>query len=327
MITRRRVSLSGGIGLFVAHRLSPGQSAETSRRVGILEVLSESVAAHRRAAFEQGMRELGWLEGRSIEYRFAYAESDVSRLDALVGELIARKVEVIVVGAGPSARAAQRATKAVPIVLVNVSNVVANGFAASLARPGGNITGITTISEVLGKQIQLLHEATPLARRFAILLNDTNPSYAASWAIAQSACATLNLLALRVVASAPAQLGPAVEQIVSQRSQAIVVVTDPVYTSERLKLQELLQATRLPVAYGLREHVVAGGLLGYGSNFAANWHYAAKFVDKILKGAKPADLPIEQPTRFELVINLKTAKTLGITIPQSLLLRADEVVE
>ena len=325
MITRRRVS--GGITLLVAHRLSRAQPAGPPRRVGILEVLSEAGAAHRRAAFEQGMRELGWLDGQSVEYRFVYAESDVNRLDTLVGELITRKVEVIVVGAGPSARAAQRATRAIPIVLVNVSNVVANGFAASLARPGGNITGITTLSEVLGKQIQLLHEATPLARRFAILLNDSNPSYAANWAIAQNACAALNLLAMRVVASTPAQIQPAVEQIASQRSQAVVVVTDPVYTSEGLRLQELLQGTRLPVAYGLREHVVAGGLLGYGSNFAANLHYAAKFVDKILKGAKPADLPVEQPTRFDLWINLKTAKALGLTIPQSLLLRADEVIQ
>ena len=203
-----------------------------------------------------------------------------------------------------------------------------NGFVASLAKPGGNITGFTSQQEeVLGKLIGILHEVAPGARRIAILLNESGPSHALFWSAAQSACTALNLVALRVVASAPAQLGAAVEQIVRQRSQAIVVVSDPMYYSERAKLQELMQATRLPVAYTLREHVVAGGLLSYGVDLVATLRSAAKYVDKILKGAKPADLPVEHPTKFELVINLKTAKALGITIPQSLLLRADEVIQ
>ena len=222
----------------------------------------------------------------------------------------------------------QRATKTIPVVMANVSNAVGNGFVASLARPGGNITGITNLyEEVLGKLIGILHEVAPGARRIAILLNESNPSHAAFWAGAQSACAALDLVALRVVASTPAQLGTAVGEIVRQRSQAVVVVSDGMYFAERAKLQELMQTTRLPVAYGLREHVVAGGLLSYASDLAANYRYAAKYVDKILKGAKPADLPVEQPTKFELVINTKTAKALGLTIPQSLLLRADEVIQ
>jgi len=157
-------------------------------------------------------------------------------------------------------------------------------------------------------------------------LNESNPSQALFWAGAQSACAALDLVALRVVASAPAQLGSAVEQIVRQRSQAVVVISDGMYYAERVKLQELMQTTRLPVAYLLRDHVVAGGLLSYGADLVANYRNAAKYVDKILKGAKPADLPVEQATKFELVINLKTAKALGLNIPQSLLLRADEVI-
>ena len=158
-------------------------------------------------------------------------------------------------------------------------------------------------------------------------MNESNPSQAVFWAGAQSACVALDLVALRVVASAPAQFGAAVEQIVRQRAQAVAVVSDGMYFAERARLQALLQTTRLPVAYLLRDHVVAGGLLSYGADLPANYRNAAKYVDRILKGAKPADLPVEQATKFELVINLKTAKALGLTIPQSLLLRADEVIQ
>ncbi len=207
-----------------------------------------------RAAFTQGMHDLGWLEGKNIEYRFVHA-----------------------VGAG---------------------------FVASLARPGGNITGFTSQQEeVVGKLIGILHEVVPSARRIAILLNESYPSHAVFWAAAQSACAALDLVALRAVASAPAQLGAAVEQIVRQQSQAVVVIPDGMFLAERAKLQELMQTARLPVAYARREHVIAGGLLSYGADLAVNYRNAAKYVDKILKGAKPADRPVEQATKFDLVIN------------------------
>jgi putative ABC transport system substrate-binding protein len=212
--------------------------------------------------------------------------------------------------------------------MTNVNNALGNGFVASLAKPGGNITGITTqAEEVLGKLIGILHEVVPGARRIAILLNESNPSYAVFWAAAQSACAALDLVALRIVASTPAQFVAASEQIVRERSQAVVVVADGMFFPERAKLQEAMQHTRLPVAYQFREHVVAGGLLSYGSDVEANNRHAAKYVDRILKGTRPADLPVEQPNKFELAINLKTAKALGITIPPPLLLRADEVVQ
>jgi putative ABC transport system substrate-binding protein len=327
VITRRSVLLAGGIGLIVAHRPSHGQPVTAIRRVGMLLLASEDATVHLRAAFTQGMQGLGWLEGKNVEYRIVYADGDVGRLDALASELVGQKVEVIMVSPR-AARAAQRATKTIPIVMAGAGNAVGAGFVASLARPGGNITGISSqAEEVLGKLIGILHEVTPGARRIAILLNESSPLHAALWAGAQSACAALDLVALRVVASAPAQLGAAVGEIVRQRSQAVVVVADGMYFAERTRLQELMQTTRLPAAYGLREHVVAGGLLSYASDLAANFRYAAKYVDKILKGAKPADLPVEQPTQFELVINLKTAKALGLTIPQSVLLRADEVIQ
>jgi len=328
VITRRCVLQAGGIALVVAHGLSRGQPVATIRRVGWLSSGSESSPADIYAAFKQGMRDLGWMEGTNVEYRFVYADNELNRLDALASELIRQQVEVIVVGNALTTRALQRATKTTPIVMASVSDPVGNEFVASLAKPGGNITGVTAQQEeVLGKRIGILHDVAPGARRVAILLNESNPSYAVFWAAAQNACASLDLVALRIVASAPAQFGGAVGEIVRQRSQAVVVAPDPIYLNERAKLQELMQATRLPVAYGWREHVVAGGLLSYGADLAATFRQVTKYVDKILKGAKPADLPVEQPTKFELIINLKTAKALGLTIPQSLLLRADEVIQ
>jgi putative ABC transport system substrate-binding protein len=328
VITRRGVLLAGGIGLLVAHPLGRGQSATTIRRVGLLALASETSGANLLAALKQGMHDLGWQEGKNIEYRIVYSGSDVSRVDALASELVSQKVDVIVVGAVPTTRALQRATKTIPIVMANVVDPVGNGFVARLAKPGGNITGIANLyDEVLGKLIGVLHEVAPGARRVAIVLNETNPVHPVFWAAAQKACAALDLVALRVVASTPAQLGAAVGEIVRQRAQAAVVVADGMYLVERAKLQELMQTTGLPVAYALREHVVTGGLLSYGADLAANYRHAAKYVDKILKGAKPADLPVEQATKFELVINLKTAKALGITIPKDILLRADEVIQ
>ena len=299
----------------------------TIRRVGWVSFGSIASPAEGYAAFKQGMHDLGWMEGQNVAYQAAYADGDANRLDALAGELIGQKVEVILVGNATTTRALQRATKTIPIVMTSINNAVGNGFVASLAKPGGNITGIAVLQdEVLGKLIGILHEVAPGARRVAIVLNESNPNHAVFWAAAQSACAALDLVALRVVANTPAQFAAASEQIVRQRSQAVVVVSDPMYLNERVELQRLLQPIRLPVAYAWREHVAAGGLLSYGADIAANNRRAAVYVDKILKGAKPADLPVEQPNKFDLVINLKTAKALGVTIPKDMLLRADEVI-
>ena len=328
MITRRNVVLAGGVSLLVAHRLSVGQPAATIRRVGILSLPSEPAVAPQFKAFAGAMRDLGWMDGKNIAYRFVYANGDMDRLDALASELVAQKVELILAPSSPSVRAAQRATRTIPIVMGSVANPVGNGFVASLAKPGGNITGVSNqMEDVLNKPIEILHEITPGARRFAILLNETSPSSTAFWAAAQRACAALNLVALKVVASTPSQLGAATAQIVRQQSQAVVVPVDSLYLNNRAELQALMQPTRLPVAYGWREHVFDGGLLSYGPDIVASFRHVAKFVDKILKGARPADLPVEQPTKFDFVINLKTAKALGLTIPPSLLLRADEVIQ
>lgn len=273
------------------------------------------------------MRELGWIEGKNIEYELVCADGDVTKLDGLAASLVRQRVDAIVVASSPSASAAQRATKTIPSVLAYIGNAVANHFVESLAKPGGNVTGISAQSDdVVAKLIEILHTAVPSAKSYAILLNENNPIYPLFWAVAQRACISLGLTATRITAGAPTHLEAAVHEILQKQCQAVVVAADGMFSASRAKLQNLLAATHLPVAYGLREHVAVGGLLSYAPDLAANFHYAATFVNKILKGTSPADLPVEQPTNFALVINLKAATELGLVIPQSLLLRADEVI-
>jgi putative ABC transport system substrate-binding protein len=326
VIDRRRLALAGALGALVVSGSIRAQSAAALRRVGVLGAARPD--ENTRGELRRGMLELGWVEGRNIEYRFANADGQENRLDALAGELIAGGAEVIVTSSAVSTRALQRATKTLPIVMVNVVNPVANGFAASLARPGGNITGLTNQQEdVLGKLVEFLHQLVPQARRIAFAFNENNPSYAAYRLAAQQACSTLGLTALFVDASSGVHLPAAVEQIRAQRAQGVVIAADPLYTAQADAWLELLAPTRLPVVYGQRHHVERGGLLSYGANFNANWRSAARYVDRILKGAQPGDLPIERPTRFELVINLRAARAQGLTVPPALLQRADEVIQ
>jgi putative tryptophan/tyrosine transport system substrate-binding protein len=324
---RRRFSLwAAGAGAWPL--AAQGQADSKPRRVGSLSVASRDATVPFYDAFIDGMRELGWAQGKNIEYRFLFADGHAERLDALAAELLAQPIDVVVVGPPQALRALQKATGTVPIVMANVSNAVGNRFIASLARPGGNITGITAQNEVvLGKLIEQLHAAAPLARRIAVLVNESNPSHRAFWEAAQAACAALGLVPLRVVASVPGQIDAALAQAQRERAQAVVVVADAMYLTERERLAALIGAARLPSAYGLREHVVAGGLLSYAADIAQNYRDAASYVDKILRGAKPADLPVAQPTRYQLALNLKTARALELTMPQSLLLQATEVIE
>jgi putative ABC transport system substrate-binding protein len=309
-------------------RHSEAQQAATMRRVGVLFFQTESLTAPQRSSFVQGMRDLGWMEGRNVEYRFAYPDGDARKVDLLVADLIGQNVDVIVTGSSQGTLAAKRATATIPIVMAAISNAVGNGFVASLAKPGGNITGISNQQdEILGKQVSILHEISPAARRIAIVLNEGNPSHALYWAEAQRACAMLGLVPLRIVANAPDRLAEAAEQLIKLRADAVVVMQDGVYNVARVRLQELIARTRLPAIYGQRELVQAGGLVSYAADLPGNFRAAARYVDKILRGAKPADLPVEQPTKFELVVNASTARRLGITIPSSLLLRADEILE
>jgi putative tryptophan/tyrosine transport system substrate-binding protein len=279
------------------------------------------------STFTRRMRQLGWEEGRNISFLTVYAQRDLTRLESLAESLVKAQVEVILVTASPSVRAAQRVTKTIPIVFTPLSNVVGNGYVASLARPGGNVTGIASqFEEVLAKLVEFLHAIVPTARRIAVLVNEDNLSHGAFWTAAQGACSAMDLIAYRVVASSLPQFGAAVDEMTRLRAQAVLVSNDFLFLGQRAKLHELLQAARLPAAYGFPEHVAAGGLLSYGSSFVAGFEQAATYVDRILRGARPADLPVEQPTKFELVLNLKTASALGLTIPQTVLLRADEIV-
>jgi len=325
LVTRRTVWLSA-LGMLTASRVR-AQPARATRRVGLIFFSTQQGWAPYREAFVQRMRELGWEEGRSVTYRSVYANGDVTKLKALTNDLLKEQIDAILVSDSPTAHAARVATSTVPIVFVGLSNVVGNGYVETLARPGGNVTGVASqFEEVLGKLIEFLHAIVPHARRLAVLVHENNLSHAAFWLAAQNACGALNLVASRFVANSLSQFGPAVDDMVRLQSEAVVVSNDFLFGSERYRLNEVLQAAHLPAAYGYRGAVSAGGLLSYGSNLLASYAQSAKFVDRILRGAKPADLPVEQPTKFELVVNQKAASALGLTIPQSVLLRADEVI-
>lgn len=305
-----------------------GQGGRKVPVVGLLSILNVQRVGRHVDAVVQGMRDLGWVEGRNFELRLAFADGDLQRLDALAADLVMQKVDLIMASESAATRAARRATASIPIVILYVPNAVGSGFVASLDRPGGNITGMTTQHEdSIAKLIELLHEAVPAPRRIAVLLNATTPTHIPWWAGAQSACKRLGLEPLRVTADVPAQLDGAVAHMMAIRAEAVVIAGDGMHYSERLRLLELLRPTRLPVAAGIADFARAGALLSFGADSVETVRYAATFVDKILKGARPADLPVEQATRFELVLNLSTAKSLGLTFPKAVLLRANEVIE
>ena len=309
----------------------PGVSPSAAtplKRVGILTMTASPASfTEGLAALQQGLLGLGWQEGKNIEYLVSYAGSEGNDVEARAAALVARTIDLLVTTGTPAALAARRATQTLPIVVTSVSNPVASGLVASLGRPGGNVTGLANqLEEAVVKQVELLHELLPAARRFAIVLNDANPTHAGWWPAMQQACAAMGLVALRVTANAPAQIAGLREQLTQLRAQAVLVAGDAMFVGERHRLHEQLQATRLPVAYQFRQHVEAGGLMSHGLDIVAMLHYCAKYVDKILRGAKPADLPVEQPTQFRLTINLRAAQAIGLTVPPSLLLRADEVI-
>jgi putative tryptophan/tyrosine transport system substrate-binding protein len=249
-------------------------------------------------------------------------------LPELVAELVQLKVDVIVVLTAEAALAAKQGTRAIPIVAVNPADAVAIGLVASLARPGGNVTGLSYLgSELIGKQMELLKEAVPNLSRVAVLSNPANPTHAPRLREANSAAQALRVKLEPIEARTPSDVDKAFASMTRARVGGVLVLSDPMFTFESGRLTRLASKSSLPAMYGLREHVAAGGLMSYGPDFPDLSRRAAYFVDKILKGAKPSDLPVEQPTKFELVINLKTAKALGLTIPQSLMQRADEVIQ
>ena len=305
------------------------QSARNVPRIGYLSTGTPDSGKSRFAAFRQGLRELGYSEGENIVIERRYAEGRYDRLPELAADLVRLKVDVLVAAGGtPAALAAKKATSTVPIVMVAVGNPVGNGFVASLGRPGGNITGNTTLSpETRPKSLQLLREAIPHVSRLAYLWNPTNPANVLSFQETRSAAQAFGMTLQSVEVSHPTQFEGAFTALTRKRPDALMMGADSMHLLHVGRVLDFAGTHRLPAMYPLREHVIAGGLMSYGANLSDLVRRAATYVDKILKGAKPADLPVEQPTTFELVINLKTAKTLGLTIPPSLLLRADQLIE
>jgi len=330
-ITRRAfardlAALVGALGLFCLPLKAYPQQQASPRRIGVL-LVGLSPESKEAQAFRQALRDLGYAEGRDVVIEWRSASGDYDRLPELVSDLVQRQVEVIVVENTVAARAIKVATSTIPIVMAIVADPVGSGLVASLAHPGGNITGLSAmITELSAKRLELLKEAIPRVARVAVLWNPDVPWHAKEIENLKAAASSLSIELSFVGARTPEEFGPAFSVFSRARAQALYVVQDPIFYTHRMTLFKLASKARLPVIYGRREFVDASGLMSYGVNFADQMRRSAVYVDKILKGAKPGDLPIEQPTKFELVVNLKTAKALGITIPQSILVRADEVI-
>ena len=279
-------------------------------------------------AFRQGLRERGWVEGRNAVIEWRFAEGRMERFPDLAADLVRLKVDLIVTLGGPAARAAKQATTTIPIVAVAVSDPVGQGFVASLARPGGNVTGLATLfPELAVKRLGLLTEILPGVSRVAVLWNAANPGNVIILRGVQAAARTLGVTLQSREVRGPDDFEAAFAKMSRERPDALMILDDPLLFQYRASIVDFAAKKRLPTMHPFRESVEAGGLIAYSVNLAELNRRAAEYVDKILKGADPAELPIEQPTEFELVINLKTAKALGLTIPQSLLQRADQVIE
>jgi len=301
-------------------------------RIGYLAAGWGSGTAYLRPleAFRQGLRELGWVEGQNVLIEYRFAEGRLERLPGLAEELVRLKVDVIAASPTPAALAAKNATRTIPIVGMSLTEPVGVGLVASLARPGGNVTGVAYgfDTDIFGKQLELLKEVIPKVRRVAVLSNPGNsPAQPLIMSSVEGAARSLGLQLQLLEARGPGEFDSAFAVMAKERAGALLVTGDPMFFLHRARLAELAVKNRLPSMSTQGQWVEAGGLMSYGPSFPDLYRRAATYVDKILKGARPADLPIEQPTKFELVINLKTAQALGLTIPRSLLQRADQVIE
>ena len=316
------------LSLSLAPLAVEGQQGGKIPRVGILWAYSPSVVSILGDAIRQGLRGLGYVEGQNILLEERWAEGRFDRLASLAAELNRLNLDVIVTASTPAVRAAQQATKTIPIVMTLVSDPVEDGLVASLARPGRNVTGLSLMHpELSAKRIALLKEVVPKLSRVAVLWSPSTASYRKVLGETQTAAHALGLQLRAVEVRDPTDFDSAFSAIARERAGALVVLPDARFRDQQRRILDLAAKSRLPAIYWSRDLVEAGGLMAYGANFPDVFRQAAIFVDKILRGAKPADLPVEQPAKFELVINLKTAKALRLTIPQSVLGRADQVIE
>ena len=313
----------------LAAPLVEAQQARKAVRIAVLTSEPQTPAADSLAkAFRDGLRDLGWVEGQNLQIEWRWAEGKIERLPALAAELVRLNVDVIVATTATPSLAAKQATTTIPIVSVFTLDPVALGLVDSLAHPGRNITGLSLLSlDYTGKMLQLLKEIMPPASRVAVVGDPANPGYSIYWEQLHVAARTLRVTLQSIEVRRPEDLETAFSAMTKSAPDALLVMHQPLTFTYQKSIVEFAEKRRLPSVYGSKEYVQTGGLIGYGANIPDLARRAAAFVDKILKGARPADLPVEQPTKFELVINLKTAKALGLTIPQTLLLRADQIIE
>jgi putative ABC transport system substrate-binding protein len=312
----------------LAPRIARAQAPARVRRIGLLTPFSSSETTLWHQAFRLGLRDLGWVDGKNISIEFRYAEGRSDRVPDLAADLVRLKVEVIVAAVAAAALAAHKATGAIPIVMAVGGDPVALGLGESLARPGGNVTGLSQMgTELVGKRLELLKEIVPKLSRVAVLWNPRGLNSTLNWKELQLPAQQLGIQLHSIEVRRFNDFDKALEDATTARAGALFITGDPAITSNIERTVSLAAKSRLPSIFHYSEFADAGGLVAYGPDRADLYRRAATFVDKILKGAKPGDLPIEQPTKFELVVNLKTAKALGITIPQSILVRADRVIE
>jgi len=325
----RRAFIRGiALSVLVAPLAAEAQTARKVYRIGALEVVPVGRNAANLAAFRQGLRELGYVEGQNLVIEYRSADGRAERFPDLAIELVRLKVDVIVTRGTPAALAAKQATGTIPIVMASSGDPLGTGIVASLAHPGGNVTGLSAFAtEIQGKQLEVLREMVPQVARIAFLFNMSNPVLQAQWKEGEPAARSVGLQPQLLDVRTVRDLEPAFEAAVRQRARAVIVGIDALTQAHRGQIVEALAKRHLAAISREREFADAGGLMSYGIHYVDSYRRAATYVDKILKGAKPADLPVEQPTKFELVINLKTAQTLGLTIPQSLLVRADEIIQ
>jgi ABC-type uncharacterized transport system substrate-binding protein len=327
-LTVRRLAVAISFLLLPALLIAEAQPAGKVPRIGVL-LGGSPEPSHSIEGFRQGLRDLGYMDGQNIAIEYRWAERRLDRFPELASELVRLKVDVIFAPGTAAAQAAKKSTSAIPIVIATASNPVGDELIASFARPGGNVTGLTLFAgpEIAGKYLELLKEAAPGVSRVAVLWNPLTASHTAVLKETGAAARTLGLDLQPVRARRPDEIEGAFAAMSRAHADGLIVLADPMFQSLRARIADLATRGRLPAMYGLGEHTGAGGLMSYAASVPDLLRRAATYVDKILKGAKPADLPVEQPTKFELVINLKTAKALGLTIPPSLLQRADEVIQ
>jgi len=325
MIVRAALAAALALGLLAAPSTAPAQRAPGKiARIGLLG----DVPSFLYEAFRQGLRDLGYVEGQNMVIEHRSPEFKYERLPALAAELVRLNVDVIVAASPPATEAARQATRTIPIVFTVSGDPVAEGFVASLARPGGNLTGLATIGpELVGKQLEMLRAVAPKVSRVAILKNPNQPTHARAARQAEDAGRALGIRVQALDARTPSEIEVAFAAMRTQRAGGVLILRDAVFRAQGAQIVALAARSRLPAMYGLREQAEIGGLISYGASVPHLFQRAASYVDRILKGARPADLPVEQPTKFELVINLKTATALGLTIPPSLLSRADQVIQ